>query len=257
MASLPGPGYDPCLMKLDDKIILVTGAARRVGSSIATLLAGRGAHVVVHYRSSREEAEQLVKRIEADGGRASVQQADLMRALDIQRMIRNIEVDVGYIDVLVNNASEYYETPLLTTSDEDWERLLRTNLTAPFQLSRRVASTMLNRGGGQIVNIGDLYAERFLARHLAYCVSKAGLLMLTRGLARELAPSIRVNAVSPGAVLFPEDLSEERREQLRRLVPLQREGTPEDVARAVRYLVEDGDYLTGEVIHVDGGRSSG
>lgn len=243
-------------MELRDKVALVTGAARRVGRAIALELAARGAHVVVHYRTSAAAAAELAESILARGGRASSEQADLLDPLAIQRMVRNVEVDVGAIDLLVNNASLFFETPLFTASDDDWRRLLDANLTAPFRLARRVASTMLSRDGGKIVNIADVHAERPLARHLAYCVSKAGLVMLTLGLARELAPRIQVNAVAPGAVLFPEGAAERDKEALRRIIPLRREGTPEDVARAVRFLAEEGDYITGEVLHVDGGRSS-
>jgi len=241
-------------MDLSGKVCLVTGAARRVGRAIARELASRGAHVVVHYRSSEEEARALSAEIVAAGGRASCAHADLTDLGELQLLVRNIEVDVGYVDVLVNNASDFFETPLLTTSDDDWDQLLDINLKAPFRLCRRVASTMLNRGDGVIVNLTDVWGERPLARHLAYSVSKAGLLMLTKALARELAPTVRVNAVSPGSVLWPESYDEETKARLARRIPLGREGSPEDVARAVRYLAEE-EYLTGVVLPVDGGKS--
>lgn len=241
-------------MNLNEKVALVTGAARRVGRSIARELAAAGAHVIVHYRSSEAEARSLVAEIEAAGGAATPARADLRSLAEIQLLIRNIEVDVGYVDVLVNNASDFFETPLLTASDEDWDRLLDVNLKAPFRLCRRVASTMLNRGGGVICNITDVWGERALPRHLAYSVSKAGLIMLTKGLARELAPKVRVNAISPGSVLWPEEYGEEKRQELRRRIPLGREGNPDDVARAVRFLCEE-EYVTGAVLSVDGGKS--
>jgi pteridine reductase len=242
--------------ELKDKVVLVTGAGRRVGRAIALEMGRRGAKVAVHFRSSGREAEEVVGRIRAGGGIAQAFGADLMDVLQIQQMARAVEVDLGYVDVLVNNASEFFETPLSTASDADWERLLGVNLRAPFQLARRIAPTMLNRGGGTIVNVADLYGERYLSRHLLYCVSKAGLLMLTRGLARELAPTVRVNAVSPGTVLFPDDYPEERRAKLRRTIPLGREGAPDDVVRAVLWLVTDADYVTGEVLRVDGGKGA-
>jgi len=243
---------------LKDKVALVTGAGRRVGRVIAEQLGRRGARVAVHYRTSSDEADEVVANIKKNGGEAKAFQADLCSVPDLQLMVRNVEVDLGYVDVLVNNASEFFETPLSTASDEDYDRLMDTNLKAPFRLSRRIAPTMLNRanrGSGKIINIIDVHAERYLKRHLAYCVSKAGLLMLTTGLARELAPSVQVNAVSPGTVLFPEAYDDAQRDALRKSIPLGREGVPDDVAGAVLYLVE-AEYVTGEVIHVDGGRST-
>lgn len=242
-------------MDLNGRIVLVTGAARRVGRAIATEFAARGAVVVVHYRSSQSEAEELVATLVARGGRAFSKQADLSSRDEVQSLVRAIEVDIGYIDVLVNNASEFFETPLLTTSDEDWSRMLTANLTAPFWLARRVAAPMLNRGGGKIVNVIDVHAEQYLAGHLAYCVSKAGLAMMTKGLAKELAPTITVNGVSPGAVAWPDRYDSKQREHELEAVPMGRVGTPQDVARTVRFLCEEGDYITGQIVAVDGGKS--
>ena len=241
-------------MELSDKVCLVTGAARRVGRAIARELASAGAHVVVHHRSSEDDARSLVAEIEAAGGAATAARADLTDLGELQLLVRNVEVDVGYVDVLVNNASDFFETPLLTTSDADWDRLLDVNLKAPFRLCRRVASTMLNRGGGVIVNLTDVWGERPLDRHVAYSVSKAGLIMLTKALARELAPTVRVNAISPGSVLWPESYDEETRARSLARIPLGRAGSAEDVARAVRFLAEE-EYLTGAVLPVDGGKS--
>lgn len=241
-------------MELKGKVILVTGGARRVGRSISLELASRGAMVIVHYRTSETEAEALVAEINGQGGFARAIQADLTLLDDVQRLIRTVEIEVGYIDVLVNNASVYFGTPLSTLSDADWDQVIGTNLTAPFRLARRVAGPMQNRGVGKIINLTDIHATRFHPGHLAYCVSKAGLDMLTRGLAIELAPTIQVNSVAPGAVLWPEDRSEAERDEIRSEIPLGREGTPEDVARAVRFLIEE-DYITGETLTVDGGRT--
>lgn len=240
-------------MELKGKVVLVTGGARRVGRSISLELASRGALVIVHYRSSESEAGELVAEIVRQGGFACAVQADLTLLDDVQRLVRTVEVDVGYIDVLVNNASVYFETPLATLSDGHWDEMIGTNLTAPFRLARRVAGPMLNRGSGKIINLTDIHASRFHPGHLAYCVSKAGLEMLTRGLAIELAPTVQVNGVAPGAVLWPEDRSEAERDVIRGEIPLGREGAPEDVARAVRFLIEE-DYITGEILTVDGGR---
>ncbi len=242
-------------MDLRNRVCLVTGAARRVGRAIALEMASRGALVIVHFRESEAEANAVVAEIARAGGSARAMRADLSSRIEVQSLIRGIEVDVGYVDILVNNASEFFETPLLTASDEEWDRLLTSNLTAPFWLARRVAAPMLNRGGGKIINIIDIAAERYLDHHLAYCVSKAGLAMLTKGLARELAPSIQVNGVAPGAVLWPENYDEAQRAAILAQTPLARPGSGEDIARTVRFLCEEGDYITGQVIAVDGGKS--
>lgn len=242
-------------MELANKVVLVTGGARRVGSSIARELAGRGARVIVHYRHSHDDAQALVADIERGGGFARAMEGDLTDLVTLQQLVREIEVEVGYVDVLVNNAADYFETPLQTLSDADWEHLLAVNLGSPFRLARRVSPMMLNRGAGKIINITDIHGERYLNGYLAYCVSKAGLDMLTRGLAVELAPTVQVNGVAPGAVLWPAGESESERKARRREIPMGREGTPEDVAGAVRFLIEDGDYITGQILSVDGGRS--
>jgi pteridine reductase len=241
-------------MNLVGKVALVTGAGRRVGRAIALELAARGAKVAVHYRTSEAEAAEVVATIQAGGGVAAAYRADLAHVLEIQWLARWIEEELGYVDVLVNSASEFVETPLATSADADWDRLMTANLKAPFQTIRRFAPPMIQRGGGHIVNVTDVYAERPLSGYSIYCASKAGLWMLTKSLALELAPHVQVNAVAPGTVAFPEDFDDAARAKVLAGVPLRREGTPEDVARAVRFLVEDGDYVTGTVLTVDGGK---
>ncbi len=239
---------------LKDQVVLVTGGARRVGAAIVREFASRGARVVIHHHRSEAEARALAADVAKSGGRAELAQADLRDSREIQLMVRDIEVRVGYVDVLVNNASTFFETPLASTSDAEFAELIDVNLRAPFLLARRIAPTMTNRGRGAIVNLVDVYAEKYLRGHLVYCVAKAGLEMMTKGLARELAPAVRVFGVAPGTVLFPDDYPEEKRERLRRSIPLGREGAPEDVARAARFLVEEGDYVTGAILRVDGGK---
>jgi pteridine reductase len=241
-------------MNLIGKVALVTGAGRRVGRAIALELAARGAHVAVHYRKSKAEAEEVVATIEAGGGVARAFGADLSNVLEIQWLARWIEEQLGYVDVLVNSASEFFETPLATASDEDWDRIIGSNVRAPFQTIRRFAPTMINRGGGHIVNVTDIHAQRALPGYSIYCASKAALWMLTKSFALELAPTVRVNAVAPGTVAFPEDFTDDERAKLVKRIPLKREGTAEDVARAVRFLVEEGDYATGTVVTIDGGK---
>ncbi len=244
-------------MNLHGKVALVTGAGRRVGRAIALELAARGAKVAVHFRTSKAEADDVVSLIKAGGGVASAYRADLTNVLEIQWLARWIEEELGYVDVLVNSASEFFETALVTSSDADWDRLMGANVKAPFQTIRRFAPMMVQRGAGHIVNVTDVYASRPLPGYSIYCASKAALWMLTRSLALELAPHVQVNAVAPGTVMFPEDFDEASRAKIVRRVPLGREGTPEDIARAVRFLVEDGGYMTGSVITVDGGKEIG
>jgi pteridine reductase len=244
-------------MDLHGKVALVTGAGRRVGRAIALELAARGAKIAVHYRNSKDAADDVVSIIRASGGVASAYRSDLTNVLEIQWLARWIEEELGYVDVLVNSASEFFETALATSSDADWDRLMGANVKAPFQTIRRFAPMMVQRGAGHIVNVTDVYARKPLAGHSIYCASKAALWMLTQTLALELAPHVQVNAVAPGTVMFPEDYTQDARESVLRRIPLGREGAPEDIARAVRFLVEEGGYVTGSVITVDGGKELG
>ncbi len=244
-------------MDLHGKVALVTGAGRRVGRAIALELAARGAKIAVHYRNSKDAADDVVSIIRASGGVASAYRADLTNVLEIQWLARWIEEELGYVDVLVNSASEFFETALATSSDADWDRLMGANVKAPFQTIRRFAPMMVQRGAGHIVNVTDVYARKPLAGHSIYCASKAALWMLTQTLALELAPHVQVNAVAPGTVMFPEDYTQDARESVLRRIPLGREGAPEDIARTVRFLVEEGGYVTGSVITVDGGKELG
>lgn len=244
-------------MDLHGKVALVTGAGRRVGRAIALELAARGAKIAVHYRNSKDAADDVVSIIRASGGVASAYRSDLTNVLEIQWLARWIEEELGYVDVLVNSASEFFETALATSSDADWDRLMGANVKAPFQTIRRFAPMMVQRGAGHIVNVTDVYARKPLAGHSIYCASKAALWMLTQTLALELAPHVQVNAVAPGTVMFPEDYTQDARESVLGRIPLGREGAPEDIARAVRFLVEEGGYVTGSVITVDGGKELG
>jgi pteridine reductase len=241
-------------VELRGKVVLVTGAAVRVGREIARSAAARGADVVVHYRQSAAEANALVEELTAAGVRAITVRADLERASEARRLIADALSAMGRIDVLVNNAAIFPRTPFLEIAEEEWDRTLATNLKAPFICAQAVAPHMLERGSGKIVNLADVAAFRPWPNYLPYCISKAGIVTLTQVLALALAPSVQVNAVAPGAILFPDDWDAERRERLLAQIPLQRTGTPEDVARTVLFLLEGSDYITGAVIPVDGGR---
>jgi NAD(P)-dependent dehydrogenase (short-subunit alcohol dehydrogenase family) len=241
-------------MELRGKVVLVTGSAVRVGRAIVQAAASRGADVVVHYRSSAAEAAALAAEITATGVRAVTISADLERAEEARRLITTALAEMGRIDVLVNNAAIFPRTPFLEITEEEWDRTLATNLKAPFLCAQAVAPHMLERGSGKIVNLADIAAFRPWPSYLPYCISKAGIVTLTQTLARALAPAVQVNAVAPGAILFPDDWDTERRERLLAQIPMQRTGSPEDIARTVLFLLEGSDYITGTVIPVDGGR---
>jgi NAD(P)-dependent dehydrogenase (short-subunit alcohol dehydrogenase family) len=213
--------------------------------------------VVVHYHRSSEAAAALVREIEAGGGKAVAVPGDLSRAADVQALVDTAIEQFGPVDVLVNNAAIFFETPFPDLSEEDWDRTLDLNLKGPFLCARAVAPGMLARGAGKIVNLADIAAFRPWTRYLPYCVSKAGVVAMTQALARALAPDVQVNAVAPGAVLLPESFTPEQRERALRHVPLGREGRAEDVAETVLFLLEGSDYITGAVIPVDGGRLLG
>jgi pteridine reductase len=241
---------------LSGKVALITGAAHRVGASIARGLHGHGMNVIVHYRNSRAAAEQLQNELQAQRP-DSVQliQGDLHDTAGLSQLVHDAYHWQGRLDALVNNASSFYPTPVEDVSTAQWDDLLGSNLKAPFFLAQ-AAAAFLRKGQGSIVNIVDIHAERPLKGYPVYSIAKAGLVMLTKSLAREMAPDIRVNAVAPGAILWPEhDASEETRNHIIARTALKRQGDPRDVASAVAFLLKDAPYITGQVLTVDGGRS--
>jgi len=242
-------------MELRGRWAVVTGSGKRVGRAIALELAGRGANVVVHYRDSASEAEETAAAIRALGAEAVTARADLADAAAVVELAAACERDGRRVDVLVNSASNYLRAPFDDITEANWDASLDVNLKAPFLLSWHLGRAMRDRGEGCIVNLVDWAAERPYPEYLAYCVSKAGLVCLTRALAKALAPAVRVNAVAPGPVLLPETFSEAQGDAARRATVLKRIGTAEDVARCVRFVVEEADYSTGSTFGVDGGRS--
>jgi pteridine reductase len=243
---------------LNDKVILVTGAARRIGAAIVTCLHENGARVAIHYRGSATEAEDLAARFNGDRAEsAATFQADLLNVPALPELIGSVVDWGGRLDGLVNNASSFYPTPIGNISEQQWDELIGSNLKAPLFLSQ-AAVPHLSSSKGVIVNIVDIHAERPLRDHVVYGSTKAGLAMLTRSLAKDLAPDIRVNGVSPGAILWPEnDMSEAMQQNIIDQIPLHRAGDPEDIAGTVLFLMRDASYVTGQIISVDGGRSMG
>ncbi|WP_078082864.1 pteridine reductase [Microbulbifer mangrovi] len=234
---------------------LITGAAARLGRAIAEEL-HRDHQVVIHYRHSAEAAQSLVAILNAKRpDSAAAVQSDLRSAEDCQNLAQAALECFGEVNLLVNNASAFYPTPIGSATEQQWEELMGSNLKAPFFLSQALAP-VLARTGGSIVNLADIHADKPMPSHTVYSAAKAGLVMLTKSLARELAPQVRVNAVAPGAILWPEQESEGyNKEQILMRIPMQRSGDPSDIARTVRFLAADAPYITGQIIAVDGGRS--
>ncbi|MCW5891805.1 MAG: SDR family oxidoreductase [bacterium] len=242
-------------MQLAGRWALVTGAAKRVGRVVARELAGRGANVVVHYNQSANDAADAVRELEAMGVRALALRAELGVSAAVTALALEAEARTGGVAVLVNSASNYLRVPFDALTEDTWDASLDVNLKAPFLLAWHLGRAMRARGEGTIVNLADWAGERPYEDYLPYCVSKAGLICLTKALAKELAPAVRVNAIAPGPVLLPEDFGPEARAAVERATPLRRVGTPEDVARCVRFLVEEATFSTGAMFHVDGGRA--
>lgn len=238
------------------KNILITGAAKRIGAACARLLHGEGCNVFLHYRSSQEAALQLCDELnEIRPDSAKIMQADLLDGSGLEALARAAGMAWGGIDVLVNNASSFYPTAVASVTEQQWDELLGSNLKAPFFLVKLLSET-LSKNSGCIVNIVDIHAERGLQGYPVYSIAKAGLGAMTRILAKELGPAIRVNGVAPGAILWPDnDLSEQDKREILQRVALQRNGEPLDIAKAVLFLIKDADYITGQLITVDGGRT--
>lgn len=251
-------------------VALVTGSAKRIGAQIARTLHAAGYDLALHYRSSRTEMQALATDLEAARpGSTLTVQADLADFDRLPEMIARTVGRFGRLDGLVNNASGFTPTPIGQATPQQWDTLFASNARAPFFLAQAAAPHLAVHGGA-IVNMIDIYAERPLAGHTIYCMAKAALLMATRSLAVELGPQVRVNAVAPGAILWPHDATAEdpaaaahgsqtppatgdQAEKLAR-TPLQRTGSPAEVAEAVRWLLQDASYCTGQIVHVDGGR---
>ena len=243
---------------LQGKCALITGAARRIGAAIAELLHGHGVKVAIHYRGSETDAIDLSTRLnDHRPDSARVYRGDLASAGEPASLVNAVLSWSGRLDILINNASSFYPTPLGTITEEQWSDLIGSNLKVPLFLSQ-AAMPHLKSSRGVIVNIIDIHAKRPLRDHAVYGAAKAGLAMLTRSLAKDLAPDIRVNGVAPGAIAWPENgMSDAIKENITGQIPLGRTGDPADIAKAVLFLVRDATYSTGQIVVIDGGRSLG
>jgi len=244
------------IRSLQDKVVLITGAAHRIGATTARLLHENGANIVLHYRKSKGGAEQLQTELNQQRANSVILlQGDLLDIPRLESIVSEACAAWGRIDVLINNASTFYPTPVGTITPQHWDDLLGSNLKAPLFLSQ-AAAPYLKQTRGCIVNIVDIHAERPLKQYPVYSVAKAGLVMLTKSLACELGPEVRVNAIAPGAILWPEhDMDEATKEKILERTFLKRQGSPEDIARAALFLIRDADYTSGQILNVDGGRS--
>jgi NAD(P)-dependent dehydrogenase (short-subunit alcohol dehydrogenase family) len=240
---------------LKGQVALVTGAGRRIGREIALALGRSGASVIVNYNRSRREAHAAVRDIKSNGSDSVALRADVARPSEVRRMFGAVEKRFGKLDLLVNNAGIFFREPWDRLTEKQWDKILGVNLKGPFFCAQQAARLMQRRGSGQIINISSLGGLQAWPDSMHYCSSKAGLIMLTRCLARALAPEIRVNSVAPGMILFPGEERSRLMQSVIRSTPLRKGGGPEDIVRMVLHLACHSDFITGQIFPVDGGKS--
>ena len=240
-------------MDISGKVALITGSSKRIGRETAVELARRGAHVAIHYRSDEGGARETQRLVKQHNGKAELFHAELTNKAEVDALFVDLESRLGGLDILVNNASVFDQATLEESTPALWDAQMDSNAKAPFFLAQRAAPLMNRRGHGKIVNLVDVAGEIVWPGYLAYSVSKAALIAINRGLARALAPSIQVNGVAPGPVLFPEYYSEDQKHLAIERTLLKKAGSARDIVNAVVFLIEN-DYITGEVLHIDGGR---
>lgn len=242
---------------LDGKVAMITGGARRIGAAISELLHHEGMNVVLHYNASEEEATDLCDKLNrVRPNSAATLQGDLLLPEIDKSLVTKAYQTWGRLDLLVNNASRFYRTPFGKVTEYAWDDLMISNLRAPFFLSQ-AAAPYLAETKGRIINIADIHSWRPMKNYSVYCMSKTGILMLTKSLAKELAPDVVVNAIAPGAIVWPEgenSLSPDEKDAIISKTPMQRSGSAMDIARVALFLARDADFMTGEVLAVDGGR---
>jgi len=242
---------------LNGQVALISGAARRIGATIAQTLHQAGMNIVIHYRHSANDAQQLKEQLESKRPNSVLLlQADLLQTETLPQLVEQARQKWQRLDLLVNNASSFYPTEIGRITEQAWDDLMGSNLKAPLFLSQAATPALLKQGGN-IINIVDIHGLRPLKGHPLYCAAKAGLAMLTKSLAKELGPSVRVNGIAPGSILWPEgeaEVSAEVQQQIVEQSALKSQGGAEDIAKTVLFLVRDGRYITGQIIPVDGGR---
>jgi len=239
-----------------NKNILITGGGKRIGAVCARLLHGKGCNILLHYRSSAQEAQQLQEELNSKRtDSVRLVQGDLTRMAELEHIAQIALTSWGGVDVLINNASTFYPTPLSIATESDWNSLLDSNLKAPYFLAQRLSASLQERQGC-IINMVDIHAERGLPDHSIYCIAKAGLVAMTKILKKELAPNVRVNAIAPGAILWPENGADKpSTDDILSRIPLARSGESDDIAQAMYYLIKHAPYTTGQILTIDGGRT--
>jgi pteridine reductase len=241
---------------LNNPVALITGGAKRLGAAIARVLHHHNHNIVLHYRHSAAEATLLAEKFNAQRPHSCIAiQADLMDMSDIKQLAKKAESHWHRLDVLINNASSFYPTPITDATEAQWNDIMASNIKAPFFLAQALASS-LKKTRGCIINMADIYADKPLKQHSIYSIAKAANVMLTKTLAQELAPEVRVNGIAPGAILWPDQtLSENVKENILNKIPLARIGTENDIANTVLFLIINAPYINGQIIAVDGGRN--
>ncbi len=240
----------------EPKVALITGASHRIGASIARTLHAAGMHIIIHYHSSQGAANALANELLSSRPHSATSiKQDLTHIDGCQAVIQHAIDSFGKLDVLVNNASNFFPTPLSTADQQQWDQLMNSNLKAPFFLSQ-AAAPHLTKTQGNIINIVDIYADRPIKDHPIYCASKAGLASLTKSFAQSLGPNVRVNGISPGAILWPEqNQNTADQQELLKRTPLGELGSPQDIANTILFIIEQGHYINGQIINIDGGRT--
>ncbi len=241
-------------MTLENRVALITGGAVRLGRAIALALAKEGTKIALHYNHSVDKAKQVLSEIDSLGGEALLVQGDFTRVAQIEHVVNTCYHHFKRIDILINNAAIYFKTPFGKTTEKQWDDLFAINLKAPFFCAQFVSNIMKKQKCGKIINIADVAGMSPWSGYIPYSASKAGLISITKGMAKALAPDIQVNAVAPGTVLLREEATREEIKEVINLTLLKKIGTPEDVVNAVLFLLKGSDFVTGEVIVVDGGR---
>ena len=240
---------------MKNKTVLITGAAKNIGAVIAEELHSCGMNVIVHYNNSEEEARELVKKLNTNRHDSAISiKADLEKEDHYISLVNTALNFKGHIDVLINNASAFYQTSLNNLNIKQWNELININLKAPLFISQ-LAAKSLGESKGCIINITDIHASNPLKDHTIYCISKAGLVTLTKSLAKELAPNIRVNGISPGAITWPNNMDNKTKENIINQTILKKKGNAEDIAKTIVFLINDADYITGQILNVDGGKA--
>lgn len=239
---------------MDNKTVLITGAAKRIGATIAKQLHQAGMNIIIHHNTAEKEASELVNELNSSRTDSAISlQANLTEQGSYESLIKNALQFKSRLDVLINNASLYYPSNIGQISEQDWNEIINVNLKAPLFLCRYAAS-FLSKNNGCIINITDIHGEKPLKDHSIYSISKSGLIMMTQSLAKELAPNVRVNAISPGAITWPDNMNIETKKEILQHTALKKVGSMEDISKTALFLINDADYITGQILNVDGGR---